>query len=498
MKVYVLPTCYKVDGTKEDIKNTIEITQDLSFVDYDGNNVPLGHSYDSIKGTLKIPRGYGLRRIQSKYSNPEIVTMNVSAPKVNNDIWTVKLKPFDYQEKIIETIRYAFLEESSEQTQFIIDLIGGKGKTLTSVMLAAEFGVPILIIVKTNDLMKQWYDVLMDKTSLRFSDVYQIKGTGSVIYAQSMTYRHPVYITTHASLRSIIQTYGYKTLNEMIIRMGIGLKIIDEFDTEFKNIIDIDLNTFIPFNLYLTATVYKNNSGEDKVFQNAFKCVPRIGAEFFKEEVPNRTCEWVNYKSNPGRDERYLVYSFNKEFSAYKYNDYLFVKKRDSVLIPLIKPYIDKFERYTLPTDVCVIFCEKKASCIIMSEILINVFKIPAREIGIINSDIDESEKKENFKCRYIISTAKSLGRGIDLKGIKMGLNLEQYSGTSIFEQQVFRLGRTGGNEGWFVNFIDCSYNMLKNWNRGKLFYTDKLFKEFKELYFDVKTETYVSSEDEL
>lgn len=507
LNIVELPTCFIIENVRDDIKAAISIMDDLTAIDYDGIPVPLGYKYDpimkpnkmNIYSRLIVPKGYTLAKIQSKttydYTYEKIDYME---PEPLGAKWTVNKTPFDYQDEIITTIMRAF---NKGDTQYIIDLVGGKGKTLTSLFIASMLGVPTLVICKSTELISQWVDNLMKKTDLKTYDVYQLKGGGSVTYVESLSngITHPIYIATHATIRSIISTYGYIVINKMLAKMGIGLKIIDEFDTEFANIMDIDLNTMVRYNLYLTATVYKNNKSEDKVFQNAFKSVKRIGREMFPDEKPNRTCDWVISKSHPDPTERNMVYNFKtREFNAYRYNDYLFHKKRDSFLIPIITPYIKEFEETHKKENICVIFCEKKESCLIMSDILIHNFGIDPRDIGIVNSDISESDKVINKQKRYICSTAKSLGRGVDISSMTMGLNLEVYAGTSIFEQQVFRLGRTGGEEGKYVNFVDISFYMIENWNKGKLDYLDTLFKSYEYKYFDSIKKEFVKSERDL
>lgn len=480
------------------MKAGIDIMNDLTYIDYDGISVPLGYYYDPVSSVLKVPRGYTLPRLQSRIKSAyEYTFIDMPDYEYNNAGWDVQKTPYDYQEEIIETITRAY---DKGVTQYIIDLVGGKGKTLTSLFIAAKMNVPVLIICKSTELIKQWYSGLLNKTTCKVHDIYNLKGLGAVNYVESMTYTHPIYISTHATIRNIISTYGYKVFNRMLLKMGVGLKIIDEFDTEFKNIIDIDLNSAIKYNLYLTATVYKNGKGEDKVFQATFKGVKRIGGEMFEAEVPNRVCDWVIINSHPDPSQRNLVYNFNrKEFNAYRYNDYLFKSKKDDVLIPFMKEYIPKFRDTSDKDDVCIIYCEKKESCFIMSEILITYFEIPARDVGVVNSDIDEYNKNENMKKKYICTTAKSMGRGIDVSNMVLGINLEVYAGESIFEQQVFRLGRVGSiKEGRYVNLVDSAFAMIVTWNRAKLDLTDKLFKVFVKKYFDCESGEYKQREDEL
>lgn len=493
MNVVEFSTCIKIEGTKEDVKAILNIMDDLTAVDYDGILLPLGYSADPTKGVLKIPKGYTIPKLRQRINiDFEYEKIDIPEPERNDKGWLLNKTPYEYQDTIKTTILRAF---ERGETQYIIDLIGGKGKTLTSLFIASELNVPTLIIAKSTDLIKQWVDGLLNKSDLTIHDIYQLKGAGSINYVESMNYTHPIYIATHATIRSIISNYGYVVFNKMLRKMGVGLKIIDEFDTEFKNIMDIDLNSAIRYNMYLTATVYKNNSSEDKVFQNAFKSVKRIGGDMFKHEKPNRRCEWVKIKSHPSPEDRNMVYNYKEQqFNNYRYCDYLFHRKRNTVLIPMITPYIEDFRDNSKKEATCVIYCEKKEACSIMAEILITHFNISSKDIGIINSDIDEYNKKENLKKKYICSTAKSMGRGTDITSTSLGINLEQYAGESIFEQQVYRLGRIGADEGLYVNFVDCSYTMIENYNVGKLDHVDELFKEFKVKYFNCETKEYVSS----
>ena len=496
IEILEFPTCFRINNTKENIKAMIDIMDDLTFIDYDGVPNPVGYSYDPNKGTLKIPKGYTLQRIQSKiktkYTYEKIDALEVE----HNDLgWDVHRTPYDYQMEIInETLRHF----DKGHNQFIIDLVGGKGKTLTALFIASKLNVPILIICKSNELIKQWYSGLLEKTSLKIDDIYRLEGAGAINYIESMTYKHPVYISTHATIRNIISKFGYIVLNKALNRMGVGLKIIDEFDQEFKNIMDIDLNTPIMHNIYLTATTYKNSKNEDKVFQHAFKSIKRKGGEMFLDEIPKRDMKYVYIKTYPDPLDRKVVYNYNaNEFNNYRYNTYLADKKRP-YLIAMLRPFIEEFRDKSDKEDICVVYCEKKETCGIVAKILSTQFGIETKDIGIVNSDIDEYQKKENMKKKYICSTAKSLGRGIDLSLLTLGINLEVYAGESIFEQQVFRLGRTGGKHGTFVTFSDVSFSIIESWNTVKLEPGAALFDKVDLLYLDVTTGKFINRRDDL
>lgn len=83
---------------------------------------------------------------------------------------------------------------------------------------------------------------------------------------------------------------------------------------------------------------------------------------------------------------------------------------------------------------------KRKRLCGIVAKwILSTQFGIETKDIGIVNSD--EYQKKEEYEEKNISALInKSLGRGIDLSLLTLGINLEVYAGESIFEQQVFRL----------------------------------------------------------
>ena len=360
-----------------------------------------------------------------------------------------------------------------------------------------QLGAPALIIVKDKELKKQWTEGLFKSTNIKYDDICDITGSSSIVALECLHKPHPVYICTHAAMRNIIKDIGFKNLNRLLMKMGVGVKVVDEFDLEFRSTMEIDMNTAIKHNIYLTATPFKSSKNDNLVFQRVFGSVPRSGKEYFKDEVPNRDCEWVAYKSKPGPKERYLCFNFRGDFSPFNYNQYLFNKKVEHIPKLLSRHIRDFLENYD-KEDKCIIFAEKIETCTTMLNILHSKFNIPMKDIGIINSGVtDKAVREEMFSRKFIISTVKSVGRGLDIPNLVYLINFETYASMSLLIQQVGRVGRVGGKKGKFINFVDASFNHILQYNRGKLKELDNLFDKINHLFFKTETESYVNCVEE-
>ena len=481
VEVFEFSTHYKILNCDECLKGVLTIIENLTSTTYDGAKFPLGHLYDSYRNILRVPRGYTLERLRNELG----VDLNVKRvghmPLDETPVeFSIKVKPFDYQEKIIKECVKSFKENS----QFIIDLPTGKGKSLTSLFIASLLKVNTLIIVKDTNLLNQWYGNIIDKTSCTRNDILVMQGMGAVNYVESMSRPHKFYIIQHASIRAIIDKIGYGGFNKMLVKMNVGLKIIDEFDLEVKNIIEFDLQTAIKFNLYETATVYKNSKSDDAVFQNIFGNTPRMGKEFFTNEVPNRDCIWVKYNSMLPIKMKQSCY-IKDNFVSYYYNDMMF-KRNPHIIKELAEPYVKEYMSVRDKDDICAIYVEKIESCGYMFSILQNIGVDP-KDIGIINSEIESSDKAKAFIRPFIITTIKSFGRGVDVSGLTYIINFENYAGMSLFEQQIGRIGRVGGKRGKYINFVDTGFFILVKYNSRKERFLDQAFDKVDIINYKLK-----------
>ena len=493
--IEAFPTFYRIQIAPNHIKGAIDLMGNLNATSFKGDILPLGYQYDYGKKTLKVHRGIGIKYLSKFFPRYNLVFKDGMKIIELKEEFKVNKTPFDYQEKIRDSAISIYKDDINMDKLFVCNLPTGRGKSLTTLFIAAMLKTPFLIIVKNEAIKNPWFKSFLKSTNLKMdTDIYEIVGGGGFNHILSMTKPYKGYVIKHQSIRHIIKEYGYIGLNKMLFKAGIGLKVIDEFDTEFSSTIDIDLNTAIKYNLYLTATVYKNEKTEDKVFQTTFQAVTKMGKEFFPDYKPNRIGELVYFKSYPDPKDRFGCLNKVSDFSPYLYNDYLFDKRKE-MLTDLIKPYIDKFKaEFPKESKICL-YVEKKDSCKKMADILVKHFGVSLKDISIINDDV----QNKDYSKKWLISTNKSMGRGIDVDNLDFGLNLENYAGPSILEQQAGRFGRIGNpQEGFFATVVDCSYQYIKNWNNSKEERMKEFFKIVNKKYYNTKTKTYVTSEEDI
>ena len=79
------------------------------------------------------------------------------------------------------------------------------------------------------------------------------------------------------------------------------------------------------------------------------------------------------------------------------------------------------------------------------------------------NSDTPKKERDDILKySKLIVSTSKSLGRGIDLKGLDIIVDLETRASESEATQVIGRVSRVGmKNVGTYIQLIDHSFSTV-------------------------------------
>jgi len=259
---------------------------------------------------------------------------------------------------------------------------------------------------------------------------------------------------------------------------GIGLKIYDEYDYEVKSSLKIDTYTSIKYNLYLTATDYKSSASENIVFQRIYKHMPSMGKEIHANETPNRHIHVGLAKEIPEKSTLFKIIR-GSYFDKAAYMRWL-VKRSDvgdAFLSYMIK-YIIKPSVTT--RDKVLIFGGLKENVDYLFAKLISS-GVPKSELFRVYSDNTPEDKRKldknglaGLEENIIISTSNSMGRGVNLKGIKHMIIFELNISDSASTQIYGRGGRV--NQGTaevyelISTFSTVTYRTVKNkrkvWDR--------------------------------
>lgn len=451
-KVTKFSTFYKIEGFSW---RSRKLMSALSTTDYQtGDELPFAYFYNKKRDVLRVPAGVGDDKISKMLNYKKIDKGGVFPSNPTRGTFKMKNEPLDYQEKAIDDIKKELLHKSRRSV--VCDLPTGRGKTFLALHVIAEIlKTRTIIFVKSMDTLgKQWKKAMFEHA--KGFKYRVIEGSSMMMDLMTGGEENDIYIVTHSTVRSFIKKYEYAGLVKFFMTLGIGCKIYDEGDLETKSMFRVDSYTSIKYTIYLTATHYKSNKKDNKAFQLAFNDILKTGSKYFKEYKPNRDAEFTVGKIKFERGEYGVMYGFGGDFNKFKYAEVICQHPKAK---PVLKSWIDREMKPMLKnkSNKAVLFVSSIKACMILRRTLIEL-GLDTKSIGVYNSEVEDKYRQYAKSRPIIISTAQSLSRGVDIKGLKYVYNVADPHGSlSIFAQMTGRVGRVGGVKGYYREMVVVS-----------------------------------------
>ena len=338
------------------------------------------------------------------------------------------------------------------------------GKTFCAITASSKYGMVTMIVLGL--LIPQWYKSLRQFTQLSTADIYVVQGFNTLKKLWDMFkegYRPKVIIFATRTLLLYAQskTDSYDDLpsyREFQHQFGIGVKIIDEVHLGFNTNVLIDLYSNIKHNIYLSATYGRSNYTGKRIFNTVFPPELVYGSQVRKKYTAIYS---VSYSLGLGGTVEDKVRTL-KGYNHARYENYVMrIKelKQDYMtrVIPtaLTEFYLNRHQ----PQFKVLILCQtqKFAECIYraITEYMTKYTFTDAkgkkhkRSIGLFFSG---TTKQEELTKDIVVSTVKSCGTGMDLKGLICCINTVSFSSSVLSVQMVGRLREIPGEETVFVD----------------------------------------------
>lgn len=239
-----------------------------------------------------------------------------------------------------------------------------------------------------------------------------------------------IYIVNHQTLTSFAKAEGWEQLRKFFQKQYIGIKIIDEAHKYFENSVLIDSfsNTFKT--LYLTATFLRNDKKENDVYTITYSKTKRFGQETFDYASKRKhiVAIIVFFMSRPEIGQ-FVDVRTNRGFSSYKYIDYE-MNESNNTLMKILLRLLEESDRLEGKR---LILVPKKETIDTVARIVSE--RYPNKTVGKIYSDNTAKENDLSKEKDIIISTAKSSGTGLDIKGLRVMYNLEPIASQGYIDQ---------------------------------------------------------------
>lgn len=348
---------------------------------------------------------------------------------------------------------------------------------------AIKVGLRTLIITPTSSIKAQWGETLTGMFNVDPSKVLIVNSP-----RQFFNVTADFVIISQASLASINKTYD---LEKVIKANKFGIKVIDEVQMWFHNIIKVDANSNICNNWYITGTFGRSGAEENNLYQKMFG-----NLNIFREKQKEPTI----FDRKPGNVYGMKPHTITKMIWAHSG-----ISHEDLVSVNNSIRYSErsgKWVRYgiNVPAYMKIVIPEDGTMTKFLSTILKVIKKaetevtygktlilgntiatalvvmdycqkmFPDKKIGTIHSRQSKAENdKAKAECDIIVSTISSCGTGFDWKGLAKLITFAQYQSWILADQISGRLRRRDDQQDTYMyDIVDADVRQLRAWANAR------------------------------
>lgn len=394
----------------------------------------------------------------------------------------------------IDFIKFV-LDQANKKNKLAGILSPGTGKTFMACYSAIKVGLRTLIIVPTSGIKQQWGETLTGMFNVSPDNVKLVNSPKDFINIKA-----DFVVVSQASLAVLNKTYD---LEKIMKSNKFGIKVIDEVQMWFHNIIKVDGNSNICHNWYLTGTFGRSGSEENTLYQTMFGDLA-IFREKDKQPTlfnrkpgnvygmkPHMNVKMVWTKSGLSKEE------IRKVTSSMRYSERSGKWVRYGISIPayteLVIPSDGTMTKFLNTVLKVVKIANNEVTygkMLILSPTIASVNVIygyvkqmyPNKKIGTIHSKNPKSTNDRiKAECDILISTVKSCGTGFDVKDLSKLVVTEQFKSWILADQVSGRLRRRpDGKDTYMWDIADAQIPQLRAWANARADVLKKKSKSFK------------------
>lgn len=367
--------------------------------------------------------------------------------------------------------------------------------TFMACYCAIELGTRTLIIAPTSGIKVQWAETLIKMFNVDPSKVKLVNSPRDFINVTS-----DFVVVSQASLAVLNNKYN---LEKIMRDNKFGMKVIDEVQMWFHNIVKVDGNSNICNNLYLTGTFGRSGDEENNLYQHMFGDLSMFREKDKTPTIFNRkpgniygmkphmNIKMIWTKSGLSKEE------ISSIMTSIRYSERSGKWVRYGISIPahtnLVIPDDGTMTRF-LNTILKVLKNAENEVTYGKTLILgstINSIEIvakyvekmfPNKKVFTYHSRRSKYENDEaKAKADILISTISSCGTGFDLKGLSKLVVFAQYKSWILTDQISGRLRRLdSGQDTYMWDIVDAQVGQLRAWANARADVEKRKSKTFK------------------
>lgn len=423
--------------------------------------IPIGYHIEN--DILYVPRGIDTDFIQSCVGKSEIkISKKADDFDLLSDDYKMLVEPKSRMQKegidFLSSInKFTYTDKFS---QLSLNLDTGDGKTVAAINGMINLSMKAIIITHQEKIKLQWIDTIKTKTNIPDEKVVNIHGTDILLKVLEDPSIYDVFLVNHQTLNSYAKNKGWMAVREFFKSIRVGLKIIDECHLFFENTLMIDYFSNTKKTFYLTATFSRSDTSEYKLFKRAYSATIRFGESTFDYVEKRKHIVFVvcYFASKP--DYALPKIRTKYGFSSYKYIDYELSESRDTLI-----RVMNKLLAQTSHLEGKTVILSPKTESV---DIIADELRKRTDDVGIIYGKNTDEENENNKNHRYISSTIKSSGTGVDIHDLRILIDLEPVGSKTLADQVRGRLREYAPDKDTYLFYLvdatipDC-LEMLKN-----------------------------------
>ena len=360
---------------------------------------------------------------------------------------------------------------------------------------AIKVGLRTLIITPTTGVKVQWAETLTDMFNVPKERVKLVMSPKDFFNVSA-----DFVVVSQASLAVLNKTYD---LEKIMKANKFGIKVIDEVQMWFHNIIKVDANSNICHNWYLTGTFGRSGDEENHLYQqmfgdlqmfrekdkaptifnrkpgNVYGMKPHMHVKMMwahsglsKEEI-HAVSNSIRYSERAGKWMRYGL-------SVPAYTELVIPK--DGTMTKFLSTVLKvvKMADEQVTYGKMLILSATVASVTVLHEYVSKMF--PNLKVGTIHSKNSKATNdKVKTECDILISTVKSCGTGFDVKDLSKLVVCEQFKSWILADQVSGRLRRRpDGKDTFMWDIVDSDVKQLRAWANARSDVLKRKSKTFK------------------
>ena len=397
--------------------------------------------------------------------------LKINDPVIKRIIFTKKIEPptpgkvtikmdkeprSELQKECIKTMT------ESNSPKITVELKPGVGKTFISMYSAAKLSLKPLIVTPSTLLKNQWIENLID-CGIPREDI------ATNIYDAP---NRPVCCVTITSIENALRD-DWDGLFAVLNRSNFGIKIIDEAHLHLKGMLRLDALCNIKYNWYLSATLGRSDTSEDRILNMALLDAERfIGNKKYEEYQT----EYIRIYQQD------IVYNPSAQLcrDTFKYGKKGLIRATYYQMLLQYKggvPFISNIVTM-IKKSYAITKSDKKVLVLVpMIEIIDRLMErlkvdqyFNGKTIVKVDGKMSIAQKRQNLEDGdLILSTTQSMGVGVDVANLISVVNFDQLASPITSEQIVGRLR----NRGYDTVYIDICDKVryaktLENWGKQR------------------------------